>query len=101
MKALRLPIGMGAAMGAMMVWMVHTGSLKDMAFGFIVAHIAVLIAVLAMALTAAAWTGVPVRNLLARLHRPSRNHAIAMIGAMLGVATLICTACIAGLVEMV
>jgi len=79
------PLIIGAAMGLMMLWMVHmqitngdAGSLGVL-IAFVGAHVAVLALVLVVPLLAArrlVW----VRHLTDRVHRPSLRHVALMLG---------------------
>lgn len=94
------PLLMGLAMGAMMIWMVHTGRFSDIAPGFVLAHVAVVAVVALGVLALAYWTGAPVTALLAKFHRPSARHAATMLLGAALVAALVCTMCLTGLIEM-
>lgn len=83
------PAIMGAAMGAMMVWMLHGALTGDGAMGagaliaFIAAHV-VIAGILGLAVWAGTRLSPRVRAVLDRLHRPSLRH----VGVMLGSAAI-------------
>lgn len=79
---------MGAAMGLMMLWMLHgamTSQSETSALAlilFVGAHVAVVAILLIGGLFAARSTG-PMQRLLKRLHRPSLSHISAMLTGMI------------------
>ncbi len=85
MRAILIPAGMGAAMGAMMLYMVHGqiaagGSALGPALWFIAAHALIISAAAALVwLIARRWPALSAR--LRRVHRPSLSHAGTMIGS--------------------
>ena len=85
MRHSTVPLIIGAAMGLMMLWMVHMqitngdASSLGVLIAFVGAHVAVLALVLVVPLLAArrlVWT----RHLTDRVHRPSLRHVALMSG---------------------
>lgn len=95
-----VPLLLGLAMGAMMVWMVHAGRFSDIAIGFVLAHVAVIAVAVLGVLGLAYWRGAPVKAAFAKLHRPTPGHAATMLLGAVLYAALVCTICFSGLVEM-
>ncbi len=88
------PIAIGAAMGAMMFWMLHgqstsTNTLAGWALvAFIGVHLA-MIAAAGFAIIFAARLSPKTREMLAWLHRPSWHHlALMVIGMVASVGTI-------------
>ena len=89
-KGIAMPVGMGALMGLVMLWMLHgmlTGQGHAGGALFVLAHVAVLL-VLALAFVVArrgqsAWA----QGMLK--HRPSLRHVALMMGSALTTAGVI------------
>lgn len=91
------PIIMGGLMGVMMLWMLHGaltgGGVTGWALvAFVGAHVALVLVALAATVFAARLSP-RVRDLMARVHRPSWRH----VGAMSGSAAVVTAAIHVGL----
>lgn len=88
-----MPMGMGAMMGAMGLWMLHQAQTGTSMVGgavFVLAHVAVLAVVVAAALLVRRGLGGKRIQALARIrHRPSLAHVAVMLGTALITALLI------------
>ena len=86
-----LPVTLGAIMGAMMLWMLHsqimTGdSVSDWGpLLFVGAHVAVAILALGIARFGLSRFAT-VRRIMPRMHRPSLNHMGVMLSSAVGAA---------------
>ncbi len=89
-----MPAVMGAAMGLMMMWMLHGALTGDTSIGamalvaFIGAHV-VLVAVAVAAVWIGARWSPRIQRLTARLHRPSVSHITTMLASAVIVAGLL------------
>ncbi len=88
------PMAMGAAMGAMMLWMLHgvlTGT-NDLsakaAIVFVLGHTVALSAIVLLGLWSTRFSA-KWQMRLQRLHRPSLRHVGAMVAGALGTAAVI------------
>ena len=90
---MRMPVLMGAVMGAMMLWMLHGALVGDGVGGtalvmFALAHV-VVFGLIALAAVFMARLSPRLRGWLARVHRPKLRHLSVMMGSALVTVTVV------------
>ena len=93
LKSWGLPMGMGAMMGTMALWMLHQAQSGTSMLGgvaFVLAHVAAVAIVVVAALLVKRGLGGKTMQRVARIrHRPSLAHVAVMLGTALITALVI------------